>query len=192
MAPRSSGGSRDRQDDDALRRELERHYESATPASTLDEALGNLARACWADAGATPNPFKDETAAQAMILRALDYSARSRSEFRIARRVFRSGRFTVPRANKDPLSPRLLRTYWLMATRLWETSVADPARPSGVAFPYLHERVGDAREPSSHVVPNWGKTADAIVRGLKRLREEGDLSYLPDRAAVREALKRQA
>jgi hypothetical protein len=187
--------------------ELAKLCHSESTPNTLDEALGNLAEACWVEAGTTLDPSDDERTAQAAIEEALGFAARSQRRFRGALRAFVRGRFVVPGAAKDPLGPRLQRTYSLMATRLWEISVYDTARACAGAcvrpglcgseggracamslvFPYLEEPT--AQGP---VRRNWMRTADAIVRGLARLKLTGELGYMPDRDAVRKALQRLA
>ena len=196
-------------------RELARHYSDCEAGDSVDAALRCLARACWMRAAETADPYVDETAAHEIIQRAL---AASEWPFLEARKVFEAGRFVMDGAAKDPLGQRLHRTYWLMACRLWETSVvdlprrcaADCARPGqcesendstrsacaqSFVYPYLREEVGepfDGEPAKLFLVPKWGATAKAIVDGLKGLHETGELNHRPEVDAVRKVLKRES
>jgi hypothetical protein len=199
--------------DDALISALARHYTDCEPAQTLAEALACLADACWTRAGETLNPDEDDPTARAVVLKALNYAVDATGgsqEFRVARSVFTAAQFHVPGASTDSLNQRLSRTYLLMANRLWDTWVSDPTHRCAECqrladdetsvdcvrsrvYPYLREddaARNDDGKPATLLVPNWKKTADAIVEGLRMLRAVGKLTYVPDRDAVRKALQR--
>ena len=112
---------------DLFIRELARHFTDCEPPRTLQDALACLAEACWMHADQTPDVYANEEAARALVLRALTFAGRARSEYRAARRVVeaflkRKNSRLLPRTTEDVTS-RLQRTYWLMAMRLSETAV---------------------------------------------------------------------
>jgi len=57
--------------DRALAAAISRHYSDTEVADTIKQALEALARACWEHAGRTVSPFEDDSAARALILKAL-------------------------------------------------------------------------------------------------------------------------
>jgi hypothetical protein len=181
--------SRQGDDDAAIARELARDDADTNAPITLDEALGRLAEACWMRAGESLSAYEDEETARALVGEALDFAATRQSKYREARRIFRAflrtKRPLLPRVF-DPRAVRLQRTYWLMASRLFEIVLLDENRPP--ASPYLHL---DSREPNFHE-PNFEKAAEAIGRGLKQFRTQyPQLSIdLPTTGAIRKNLQR--
>jgi hypothetical protein len=178
--------------DDALASALRVHVEECDDADTLDDVLACLALACWTRACDTPDPYIEEHAARERVLAALDFAAERDFKFREARRVFKvflKGKLPLLGRRTDTLTARLQRTYSLMAMRLFDTRLDVPAH-ADQTFPFVHPGLDNEGLPV--YLPNMDKAADAIVRGLRRLREKqpGLIPHLPTRDAVRQALKR--
>src|SRR5687767_10627297 len=107
-----------------------RHPRSKGPGrgpEPTDEELIELARACWKE---TEPMTYEEDAARAAVAAAIDFAADADSQHFAARRAFEkfleSGNRLLPHA--DPFTTRLHWTIWLMAQRLFETSLYDGAR----------------------------------------------------------------
>lgn len=186
---------------------------AASNLELADDELAALASACWTEAEDRPaQPFNEESI-QAPIRAALEFASAADGRHRRARRLFeeflRRGGRLLPRET-DPFTTRLHWTYWLIAQRLCETSVPDPARrcagpcespqicPSAkngtrtlcaqsLVFPFLHSAGGRTGW-------NLHKTALAIIRGLERaavVREPtSGAPFQLEAPAVRQALQR--
>jgi hypothetical protein len=197
----------------ALAAAISRHYSDTEVADTVEQALEALARACWEHAGRTVSPFEDDRAARALILKALRSVAGSDS-YHHAWRVFEKGAasFGIPgTSKKTPEEPQFNRTVLLMSRCLWETWMTDDSRrcPAGscqhinkcpdaggaacartVVFPYLTEVEGervDDHPPGLVRVPNFGRTATAIVTGMTPL----NLPFSVNAESVRKRLLRR-
>jgi hypothetical protein len=155
-------------------RQLSERFPEIGDPQGLDDALRSFARACWARAGETADPYADDSAARELILKALTFAvARSRPsdawrDLAEARAVFRAGRFSMPGApKKHPEHSRVHRTILVMADCLWSTWIVEPARACEdggclfpldcptteglrcartLVFPYLNDRRSDEPE----------------------------------------------
>ena len=181
------------------------------------QELGNLARHYWMRAGEIGDPEKVEADARSEIVAAVDFAA-SRSAFHVsAQRLLNAVTIHLSTEQKrDQFINRLHRAIWLMAQRLFETSIYDagrrcateclgprPSDPPGwrclavndppfvtcarsLVFPYLHP------DGTQQDVRNFAKAANAIAAGFSvaPAQKANGQSYTPTAEAVRKAIGR--
>ena len=194
----------------------------SAPLTLDDDTLARLADDCWTDAEEMREPKDSEEAARTAVLAAVEFAAEGHYRHEAARRIMRDllpSRRLVRRA-LDPLTDRLHRAIWLMTTRLFETSMYDPALrctttcdkpddappswfcPSvndperaacarSLVFPFLHS-TSDDRAGHVRYEGNKDKAARAIVRGLKllKIQQPNGQLFLPTEEAVRKVITR--
>lgn len=182
-----------------------------------DSNLERIALECWDQAALFTQPGEVESVARAAVLDALVFAASKRSIYLDAQRIFeeflKTGRHLLRRP-ENPFTNRLHRAIWLMAQRLFETSLYDPRRrcasmcqaPDG---PHARARCPAVDDPSrtecvrslvfpylkvsgDSFVPNVDKTAKAIVKGfeLADIRQTNGDPYWPSPDAVRKVIAR--
>lgn len=205
---------------------MERSASELTPqaSSSLldDEALAGLARDCWIEAGQQSQPEHIDADARAAVADAVAFAAGQHYRFTPAQRVMEAlpQNAGFVKRSADPFTRRLQRAVRLMAQRLFETSVYDPAlrctgtceRPDdappawmcpsenditrercakSLVFPWSDEKHDEAGNVV--LTGNKNKAAHAIVRGFTRadlVRQPNGHPYVLTKESVRITLRR--
>ena len=183
-------------------------------ALITDEELRTAAEACWEQAASLIVPEFDEDAARAALASAVKVAVSTSNEHLTAQRVLdafvESGRRLVTAT--DPFTARLNWTIWLMAQRLFATSLVDPLQQctnacrepnrcsadreqdraqclQSFVFPFLH-LVQNRRGGFHYDGWNVHKAAKAIVRGIEAaaIQQANGLPYVPsERPSARQS-----